>query len=356
MATARAEIESPRRGGLLNDGGERVEIRALRVHRAFHIRFCPRPELGLDVRLVSSSHQSLLRQAGQNAANLTWYNIERYPITSVAMLDTDQRRLLGEFVRAHRERSRPARAYGRSRTPGLRREELAERAGISTTGCAWIEQGRAVQASPETLSRLADALALSRAERAYLFELAGRVDPKTPSDPTADAPASLRAVIAAIEHPAYGLDRLWNACCWNDAAASLFRGWLDGNHQRNLLRFVLSSPAARKLIPEWEDRARRLLAEFRADYSHNFRDARVRALVDALRRESPLFSKVWNEQDVRYRAGGLRTFQHPDKGLLRFEQHAFSLAERPDYKLVVLLPASADATNRRCTGTRRRKS
>ncbi|HQT78165.1 MAG: XRE family transcriptional regulator [Rhodospirillales bacterium 20-64-7] len=254
------------------------------------------------------------------------------------MLDADQRRLLGEFVRAHRERARPDGVGGRRRTPGLRREELAARAGISATWCAWIEQGRTVQASPGALGRLALALSLSPAERAYLFELAGRLDPEAPPEPAADAPASLRAVVTAIDHPAYGLDRLWNACCWNRAAARLFRGWLDGDHQRNLLRFVFLHDAARTLIPEWEDRARRLLAEFRADYGHSFRDARVRGLVDSLRRESRLFAAAWDAQGVQHRAGGLRSFRHPDDGALAFAQHTFSPSERPDYKLVMLVP------------------
>ncbi len=254
------------------------------------------------------------------------------------MLNRDQRRLLGEFVRAHRERQRSINSAGRRRTPGLRREELAQQAGISTTWCAWIEQGRAVQASPGALSRLAKALGLSAAERAYLFELAGCLDPELPPEPAGDAPASLLASVLAIKHPAYGLDRLWNACCWNAAAALLFRGWLDGDNQRNLLRFVFLAPAARKLIPGWENRARRLLAEFRADYSHNFRDSRVRTLVETLRRDSPLFTKAWDEQGVRYRSGGVRHFSHPDDGPLRFEQHTFSPSERPDYKLVMLVP------------------
>jgi transcriptional regulator with XRE-family HTH domain len=254
------------------------------------------------------------------------------------MLDLDRRRLLGEFVRAHRARLRPQEAGPRRRTPGLRREELAARAGISTTWCAWIEQGRPVQASPETLGRLAAALSLSRAERAYLFELAGRLDPAASSDPVPDAPASLIALVEAVEYPAYGLDPLWNACCWNEPATALFVGWLGDGCQRNLLRFVFLDDAARRLIPEWEERARRILAEFRADFGHNFRDAR--ALVDALRRESPFFARAWDEQDVQQRAGGLRTFTHPDAGLLRFRQHTFSPSERPDYKLVVLVPAA----------------
>ena len=257
------------------------------------------------------------------------------------MLDAEQRRLLGEFVRAHRERVRADLPPGRRRTPGLRREELAARAGISATWCAWIEQGRPVQASPEALDRLAVALELTAAERAYLFELADRLDPQRPADADTDAPASLRAIVAALPCPAYGLDRLWNACCWNEAATRLFRGWLDGDRQRNLLRFVFLDPAARILIPEWEDRARRLLAEFRADYGHSFRDARVRLLVDGLRRDSPLFSAAWDEQGVQHRAGGVRLFDHPEHGRLAFHQYTFSPSERPDHRLVTLVPMTS---------------
>ena len=162
------------------------------------------------------------------------------------MLANDQRRLLGEFLRTHRERVRLAAPAGRRRTPGLRREELAARAGISATWCAWLEQGRSVQASPATLSRLAQALALSGAERAYLFELAGRLDPELPLVAECHAPPSLLAAVNAAPHPAYGLDRLWTACCWNQPAEALFCGWLDGDNQRNLLRFVfLERPRAR---------------------------------------------------------------------------------------------------------------
>ena len=255
------------------------------------------------------------------------------------MLEADQRRLLGEFVRAHRERMRPVAATGRRRTSGLRREELAALAGIGVTWCTWIEQGRAAQASPEALGRIAQALALSRAERDYLFKLAGRIDPEGARGPSADAPSSLIAAVKAIEHPAYGLDRLWNACSWNEAAAGLFRGWLDGDCQRNLLRYVFLEPSARVLIPAWKERARRLLAEFRADFARTFRDAQVKIFVDTLRAESAFFAEAWDEQAVQIREGGLRLFNHPDDGAVRFIQHTFAPAERPDYKLVILTPA-----------------
>ena len=254
------------------------------------------------------------------------------------MTTHEQRSLLGQFVRSHRERVAPDMPGRRRRTPGLRREELAARAGIGMTWCAWIEQGRPVQASPDALGRMAKALSLTRAERAYLFELAGRIDPDDPTGATEEAPPSLVVAVEALQHPAYGLDRLWNACIWNRAAARLFSGWLDGNHQRNLLRFVFTEKAARSLIPNWQDRARRLLAEFRADFGHTFRDPRVMAFIDGLKVESSLFARLWHEQDVQHRMGGIRTFDHPTRGRLYFDQHSFSPTDRQDFKLVILVP------------------
>jgi hypothetical protein len=106
-----------------------------------------------------------------------------------------------------------------------------------------------------------------------------------------------------------------------------------------LLLFVFLDPAARKLIPNWDLRARRLLAEFRGDYGHSFADSRAHALVERLRQDSALFRAAWDEQSVLEREGGLRHFQHPQDGALSFVQHTFAPSERPDHKLVILTPA-----------------
>lgn len=256
-------------------------------------------------------------------------------------MTSDAPQLLGSFVRAHRERLIPEAHLGRRRTPGLRREELAQRAGISTTWMAWIEQGRDVKASPQALARLAEALALNQAERAYLFELAGRRDPALPS-PVAgdDAPTSLLALVSTLAVPAYGLDRLWNACAWNAQATALFTGWLDDEHPRNLLHYLFLSPAARALLPDWEDRARRNLAEFRADFAKGRGDPRFQRFVDAMIAESAFFAEAWHDQSVLAREGGRRLFRTKE-GERGFDQHSFAPAERPDCKLVVLVPAVA---------------
>lgn len=255
------------------------------------------------------------------------------------MNDGDRRRLLGRFIRSHRERMTPDTNVRRRRTPGLRREDIAARAGIGVTWCAWIEQGRDISVSPDALARLALALALTPAERAYLFELAGRRDPAAPpAMTTSPAPEAVASIVMALPFPAYGLDRLWNASCWNPVAERLFADWLGPGRARNLLRYTFLSPSARTLLPDWEDRARRLLAEFRADCARILNDPALEALASRLRTESSFFAQEWDMQSVSSREGGVRTFLHPEDGPMRFLQHTFSVAERPDHKLVVLAP------------------
>jgi len=258
----------------------------------------------------------------------------------------EQRRELGDFVRAQREKLTPAAAGlagagARRRTPGLRREEVAQLCGLSTTWYTWIEQGRDVSVSPVALARLADALRLGRAERAYLFELAGKRDPKGDGDGTDDVPAVVLACVEAIGFPAYVLDRTWTARGWNTQAQRLFVGWLDSSAvERNLLRFIFLVPTARSLICNWEERARRVAAEFRAACSSHLDDSFLRALIEDLRRRSPEFARFWDQHGVLGREGGERTFDHPRDGILRYDQVTFNLAGQPDLRLTVLVEQS----------------
>ncbi|SDR52198.1 transcriptional regulator, XRE family [Rhizobiales bacterium GAS191] len=261
-------------------------------------------------------------------------------------MPAEQRRQLGAFIRTHRARlttqaaGLPVNHASRRRTPGLRREEVAQICGVSTTWYTWMEQGRDISISPSALARLADALHLSEAERAYLFELARKRDPAAPAAKAkrADAvPSGLAAALEAMTVPAYLLDRLWRAKAWNAQAARLFSGWLGGE-EPCLLRYVFLDKGARSFICDFEDRARRLLAEFRADTAEAAEDAEMLELVEGLRLESPLFARLWDDHAVLGREGGMRMFEHPEDGLLRYEQVTLVPAIRPDHKLVMLLP------------------
>ncbi|GAB7538918.1 helix-turn-helix transcriptional regulator [Burkholderia sp. 3C] len=271
-------------------------------------------------------------------------------------LDATPARALGDFIRAHRERLTPE-AVGlppgpRRRTPGLRREEVAQLCGVSPTWYTWIEQGRQVSASADALARIAVALRLSRAERAYLFELAAQRDPAEPELATADVPDTLVAAVRLVAAPAYVLDRQWNALAWNEPAAALFTGWLDqpgdlgngGGQDRNLLRFTFMSPAARTLIVDWDTRARRLVAEFRADSIRHLNDAPTRTLIDSLVAGSEAFAHYWASQDVVEREGGERAFDHPRDGRVVYQQTTLKPAHREDLKFVMLIPGMPSAT------------
>ncbi len=255
-----------------------------------------------------------------------------------------QRRLLGDFLRERRGRVDPASvgiaaAGGRRRAPGLRREEVAMQAGISATWLTWLEQGRDIQASPQALDRLARALRLTPAERAYLFQLSGRRDPHEPDPADTDAALLplLRQAVAAQPVPAYVLNHRYDVLAFNPAAADLFTGWLDGPGPHNLLRFLFLEPAARTLLVDWPGRAARVLAEFRADHGRHLNDRALTALVTELRDRSGVFAAGWTGADVREREGGERLFQHPRRGLLRLTQLTLAVEARPDLRLVLLL-------------------
>ncbi|HWT70808.1 MAG TPA: helix-turn-helix transcriptional regulator [Oxalicibacterium sp.] len=253
---------------------------------------------------------------------------------------------LGEFIRLHRERVKPQdvglQTAGVRRTPGLRREELAQLCAVSPTWLTWLEQGRPVSASTKVLSRLADVMSLTAAERNYLFRLADKLDPRE-SDASASAPHA-DAMVKAINVPAYVLNHEWNAIAWNRPAQELFVGWLDarknktGDHP-NLLHFMFLSPGAHELITDWPDRAHRLVAEFRADCGKAIDEEPLASLIDELKKHSADFSRLWNAQHVVGRDGGTRHFHHPRKGELRFEQVTLNLAATRGCKLVMLMPA-----------------
>jgi transcriptional regulator with XRE-family HTH domain len=279
------------------------------------------------------------------------------PRDAAARTGISASRALGEFIRTHREQLTPADVGlppgPRRRTPGLRREEVAQLCGVSPTWYTWIEQGRPVSASADALARIAVALRLSRAERAYLFELASQRDPAEPDPADAGAPRALIASVGLIGSPAYVLDRQWNALAWNAPAAELFIGWLDRGApgpapgvlvpltsdatDTNLLRYTFTAPAARTLIVDWDARARRLAAEFRADSIRHLNDAPTRMLLGGLMAECDAFARFWASQEVFEREGGRREFNHPARGHIVFDQITFKPAQREDLKLVVLI-------------------
>ncbi len=261
-------------------------------------------------------------------------------------MDT-RRQELAEFLQAMRQRGSPE-AFGfpsgaRRRTQGLRREEVAQLAGISATWYTWIEQARDINVSPEALDRLANALKLSKSERSYLFDMADRRDPQAQHSEVDSAPETLIQMLMYIDIPAYIMGRTWDVLAWNQAASALFSGWLDNvdaaSPRPNLRRFVCPHKPAQDFVVNWDMRARRLVAEFRADCRTRLEEPEVKQLVDELSNSSEAFNQYWKQHDVLERQGGQREFNHPQRGLIEYQQVTLRPVEQEQLKLVLLQPA-----------------
>jgi transcriptional regulator with XRE-family HTH domain len=253
-------------------------------------------------------------------------------------------RELGDFLRKHRELVAPVETrqfpgQRPRRTPGLRREEIAQIAGISVSWYARLEQGDETAApSRDALERIATVLQLVPAERNYLFHLAGRIDPNRAADFESRLVVStVETFVLSLPSPAYLLDKYWTPLLWNTEASSLFSVWLQGS-ESNLLRHVFLDPAARTFVVGWELRARQLVAQFRTDFANNVEDTKMLELVRELSEGSDVFRSAWTEQRVSFRDGDAKSYTHPQFGLLKFFQTTFLVAAEPSLKLVVATP------------------
>ncbi|MCB1006377.1 MAG: helix-turn-helix domain-containing protein [Acidimicrobiales bacterium] len=255
---------------------------------------------------------------------------------------------LAEFLKARRAAVTPAEAGlaagGRRRTPGLRREEVALLAGVSVSWYTWLEQGRPINASAEVLDAVARVLRLDPVERDHLFELAGHTTHgvrSTAADVT--VPEDLDALLDALEPaPAYVLGPRWEYLAWNRAQARLYPA-IDSlpDEERNLVWSVFARPEGRALIVDWEDEARRVLSQFRADITPHRDDPETLALVARLRGASPEFDRWWPRHDVAGLTSRRRRFRLPDGRELTFAYQVLVAAGTPDARLVVQLPVDA---------------
>ncbi len=260
------------------------------------------------------------------------------------MNEEARRRELADFLRSRRDRLSPEVVglppRGRRRTPGLRREDVAELADVSTTWYTWLEQARDVRPSAALLERLASGLRLVPAERRHLFLLAGLLPPPpAPPDEEAVGPTLRRVLDAFASNPAYALGRRWDRLAWNRAAAAVFDlADAPPPHGRNLVWRVFTRPARGADYERWAGVAQRILAEFRADSARYPGDPWFAGLIDDLQRVSPEFRDWWQRHDVRGAGGGPKEFAHPAVGRLVLEHTRVQLPEAPELKIVVYPP------------------
>jgi hypothetical protein len=254
---------------------------------------------------------------------------------------------LGGFLRDRRARVPPgAGAQGRRRTPGLRREEVAARAGVSITWYTWLEQGRGGPPSDEVLERLAHALELDAAGREVLFLIARqRPPPLQPAPPPPVAPAVQRVLDALPTSPAFVKTPAWDIVAWNTAATTVLSDYAAMPvRERNLLRRMFGSQALRTSLPDWEANARFALSVFRIELARSGDYSEATALVAELQATSADFRRLWAENGVSTYGAGQKRIHHAVAGALTLEYSAFAVDGSDGLSMVVFTPATpADA-------------
>lgn len=254
---------------------------------------------------------------------------------------------LGAFLKDRRAKLDPT-AFGlpltRRRTPGLRREEVAQRANVSATWYTWLEQGRGGAPSAAVLERIARAMMLTEVEREHLFLLALGRPPEVHYRAPEGVTPRLQRVLDALEcSPAIVKTATWDVIAWNRAATVVLTDYAAlAPQDRNVLRRIFCHPGARTAQFDWEGVARFVVTAFRADVVRAGAAREVEALVDELSRRSPEFRAMWHEGGVRTHGEGTKHLRHPRVGTLALEYSAFAVDGRPDLGMVVYNPATPE--------------
>lgn len=256
----------------------------------------------------------------------------------------DTRAELREFLRSRRDRLQPADigvpAYGRRRrVRGLRREEVAQAAGVSVAYYTRLEQGNAHGASAEVLDAIARALRLNDSERAHLFHLAKPQRERrraAPARPQQARPALAQLLEVLEDVPAYVWGRRTDILTWNRAAAAVFGGWIDRPApERNWARIVFLDESARDFFLDWETKAAEVVGQLQLDAGMHGEDPRLAALVGELSIKSPDFLRLWSAHNVKRHSHGRLPIRHPRAGDLLLSYETLALPEDQDQALTI---------------------
>jgi transcriptional regulator with XRE-family HTH domain len=262
-----------------------------------------------------------------------------------------RRRELGAFLRSRRERIRPEqvglRSLRRRRTPGLRREEVAQLAGVGVTWYTWLEQGRDINPSGQVLDAIARTLQFDVHEHSHLFTLAG-VATTTIADECGALCPTLQPLIDQLEpFPAIVVNSRLDLLAYNRVYGSFF-GDLEAIpiEDRNILWLVFTHPEMQAAIVDWDDVVGRLVAEYRAAMAEHLDDPAWKALVARLHRASPEFTRVWERHDVQGVEGRTKRALHPLAGLLELDYTNLWVGQQVGTRIVAFTPSN-ERTRRR---------
>jgi transcriptional regulator with XRE-family HTH domain len=277
--------------------------------------------------------------------NLTEQQDAAYPgiatTTQTSETGNARRQQLADFLRIRRGAIPPdsMRSGGssRRRVSGLRREEVAEAAGISVAWYTWMEQARDLTLSRATLEGLALALQLDEQEKAHLYRLAGHAAPlELAKDAVLD---TVRQAIASMEpNPTYALDSRWNVVAWNRAAAELFRFDEMKPSERNMVSLIFNNQRHRALFQNWQEVAQCTLAHFRADSVEHVNDEPWLQQIASLTQHSAEFRTWWAHHDVTWPHSVRKEVKHPVHGHCVYQTLDMEMRQPARLRIVTYMP------------------
>lgn len=264
---------------------------------------------------------------------------------------------LGDFLKARRAEVSPAEVGlppgGRRRTPGLRREELAQLAGVGVTWYTWLEQGRPINASGQVLDAVAATLRLTETERAHLYRLA-EATPLRPKLGVCASELVMTEIVTALDPlPAVITNTRFDIIQPNKAFSDLFHDWhtLPCVH-KNLLWCIVTEPLARRQLLNYDDEVPYLVARLRSAYAEHIGDPDWEVDLARLRKLSPEFERLWSRHEVADCTPRPRHVVHPIAGELHFTVTELAVPAHPDLVMFVETPAD-ELTRQRLPLTRR---
>jgi len=280
-------------------------------------------------------------------------------------MDHERRRAeLADFLKTRRARLRPEQfglpIVGRRRTPGLRRDEVAQLAGVGVSWYTWLEQGRDITVSDQVLESLASVLQLDVEERSHLFFLArGMVPVADGNREVGPLTSGHQAVLDALgTSPAYVMDQVFNVIAWNESAGQVFGDFvLRSERDRNAIWYIFTHPSQRKLFVDWEQAAQHAIMSFRAVYDRNAGDMWIEQLVTDLKQASPEFCAWWPLHDIEWSCDPHeKELNHPQVGRLMVYSTTLVMPDAPTLQMVVFTSRSTDTAVKLATLLKRENS
>ncbi|MFG1791967.1 helix-turn-helix transcriptional regulator [Nocardia sp. NPDC049149] len=257
---------------------------------------------------------------------------------------------IASFLRSRRDRITP-REVGmapglRRKTPGLRREEVAQLAGVSVTWYTWLEQGRPINVSGQVLDAIARTLRLNAAERNHLYRLAEVSVPEVATSADTITPTVASILDAITDFPAAALNTRWDLLGWNAATAAVWPRLTAPDSSRNVLWEMFVTRECCRCFVNRDIGLPHMVASFRADFATHLDDPAWTDLIRGLATASPEFTSMWANHDVAAPPGQTMTYHHAAVGELSFSLTRMNLAATPETFITVWTPVD-EASRRR---------